>query len=93
MTRQFSKAEPATDVASAKTLVFDLRKLIARDIDLDKQATLRSLLIEEMDKLAENREQLRLSGTESRDFQHSAELIKLIQQLIENFHQRVAAED
>jgi hypothetical protein len=57
MTGQFSEAQPAFEAGSAKALVIDFRNLIQFDSDLEKQATLHRLLIEEIDKLAKNREQ------------------------------------
>jgi hypothetical protein len=54
----FSGAESAADVASAKILVVNFRRLLSLDTDSEKQATLRKLLVEEEDKLAKNREQL-----------------------------------
>jgi hypothetical protein len=46
------------DGGSAESLIIDFRAVLNLDPDPDKQAILRRLLIEEVDRLAENREQL-----------------------------------
>jgi hypothetical protein len=57
-TAMSSHAKLAAEIGSARTLVIDFRQLLRLDPDPQKQACLRSILIEELDKLANNGERL-----------------------------------
>jgi hypothetical protein len=57
MTRPFDRAGEPVD-AEGKTQVIDLRDLVTLDVDPERQASLRKLLVEEEDRLARDRERL-----------------------------------
>ena len=60
MTRRFDRTDGAEMLADdrVETRIVDLRELVTLDTDPDRQASLRRILVEEVDKLAKNRERL-----------------------------------